>query len=57
MRELNYEEVQAQAKALWGYVQRGGNAVKWLRSKAFTTEDQGAICAAYTALLKRAGRG
>ena len=47
MRELRYEEIQAQARALYVYVQRGGNERLWLRSENFTEDDEREIRAAF----------
>jgi hypothetical protein len=47
VRELSGEEIQAQARALYSYVQRGGCEALWLRSKHFTREDEAAVRQAY----------
>ena len=54
MGELRYEEIQAQAYRLWGYVAKGGSAALWLRSKDFAAEDKRAIEAAFARLRRRA---
>jgi hypothetical protein len=45
--ELTDEDVQLQAHALAGYVQRGGSASRWLDSKGFAQADRSAILIAY----------
>jgi hypothetical protein len=51
VRELGGEEIQAQARALYSYVRRGGTTVLWLNSKQFAEDDRQEIVRAYRALI------